>query len=137
MRLWVARLLIGVVIAWNLQAAFIFFTWPGAFAPGFELSGIPGEAAMRGIAVLFVMWNVPYIVAAWHPLRQLTSVKEAVGMQLLGLAGESAIYLSLSPAHAALQGSILRFISFDGSGLILLLAALWLVRAEQAKKTPA
>ena len=48
-------------------------------------------------------------------------------MQFLGLAGESAIYLSLSPAHAALQGSILRFISFDGSGLLLLLAALWLV----------
>ena len=113
-------------MVWNLQAAVVFFTWPGAFAPGFELSGIPGEAAMRGIAVLFVMWNVPYVVAAWHPLRQLTSLKESIVMQFLGLLGESIIFLSLSPTHPALQSSILRFIAFDGTGLLALLAALWL-----------
>ena len=127
MRIWLARLLIALVMAWNLQAAFVFLTWPGAFAPGFELSGLPGEAAMRGIAVLFVMWNVPYVLAAWHPVRQLTSLKEAAVMQLIGLLGESAIFLSLPPVHTTLQGSILRFIAFDGSGLLALLAALWLV----------
>ena len=133
MRLWTARLLIGIVIAWNLQAAFVFFIWPGVFAPGFELSGPPGEAAMRGIAVLFVMWNVPYVVAAWQPLRQLTSLKEALVMQFLGLLGESWIFLSLSAEHPALQSAILRFIAFDGCGLLALLMALWLVNIERKR----
>jgi hypothetical protein len=39
-RLWAARILIGVVIAWNLQCALVFFLHPETFSPGFELTGI-------------------------------------------------------------------------------------------------
>ena len=134
MRLWIARCLIGLVIAWNLQAAWIFLAWPGAFTPGFELSGLAGEAAVRGIAVLFVMWNVPYVVAAWHPLRQLVSFKEAILMQFIGLLGETGIFLSLPAEHFSLQASILRFIAFDGAGLVLLLIAFRLALSEKPKK---
>jgi hypothetical protein len=130
MRLWFARLLICLVIVWNLQAALVFFISPGAFAPGFELSGIPGAAAVRGIAVLFVMWNVPYLVAAWHPLRHNTSLKEALAMQALGLAGETFILVTLTEQHATLQNSILRFVTFDAAGLIALLGAFLLVKTQ-------
>ena len=63
--------MIALVIAWNLQAALAFLINPAAFAPAFELVDIPGAAAVRGIAVLFIMWNVPYFVACWQPVRQL------------------------------------------------------------------
>jgi hypothetical protein len=135
LRLWTARLLIGLVIAWNLQAAFVFLFSPGGFAPGFELSGIPGQAAIRGIAVLFVMWNVPYLLAVWQPRKYVISLMEALAMQSLGLLGETGIRMSLPPAHLILQSSIERFIIFDAAGLAGLIIAFWLVRLERSKNT--
>jgi hypothetical protein len=122
-----ARLAILLVFLWNVQCALAFLFWPGRFAASFELSGTPGEAALRGLGVLFLMWNVPYAVALWHPLRYRISLYEATAMQAIGLLGESLIWLSLPPAHEALQASLLRFIAFDGAGLVLLLLAVWLV----------
>jgi hypothetical protein len=127
-RLWAARLLIGLVILWNLQAAFAFFTAPGRYAPAFELTGVPGQAAVRGVAVLFVMWNVPYLVACWEPRRNRLALGEALVMQAIGWIGEGIIFFTLSPGHALLWGSLLRFIVFDGVGLALLIAAFWITR---------
>ncbi|MGQ9832227.1 MAG: hypothetical protein ACUVRJ_00270 [Candidatus Villigracilaceae bacterium] len=122
--LWGSRLFIGTVTAWNLQAAWIFFSAPQRFAPAFELSGVPGETAVRGMAVLFAMWNVPYLVALWNPRRHRLSLWEAQAMQILGVLGESYIYFTLPAAHALLQTSILRFVVFDAAGAILLAMAL-------------
>jgi hypothetical protein len=129
-KLWLARLLIFIVTAWNLQAAIVFFISPEAFAPGFELSGVPGTAAVRGIAVLFLMWNVPYLAALWHPQRYKLALKLAVVMQLVGVVGESFISAGLTAEHALLQASILRFIIFDAAGLVLLRLAFWLAGSE-------
>ena len=131
-RLWLARLLIAAVISWNLQAAFIFLANPDAYAPAFELSGIPGAAAVRGIAVLFVMWNVPYLVACWQPRRYRLSLWEALVMQALGVLGETFILLSLPAGHTLLADSILRFIAFDAAGLPALGAALLLTGPPMA-----
>lgn len=131
-RLWLARLLIAVVIAWNLQAAFSFLVNPGAYASVFELSGVSGVAALRGMAVLFVMWNVPYLVACWQPRRHHLSLWEALVMQAVGVLGEMFILLSLPPDHTLLANSILRFIAFDTAGLPLLGTALLLTRFPKA-----
>ena len=128
-RLWLARLLIGVVILWNLQAAFAFFIAPERSASAFELAGVPGQAAVRGVAVLFVMWNVPYLVACWQPRRNRLALGEALGMQAIGLVGEGIIRSTLGPAHSLLAGALLRFIAFDSVGLALLIAAFWVTRA--------
>ena len=122
-RLWAARILIGLVIAWNLQAALIFLIAPQRIAPGFELAGLPGMVAVRGVGILFVMWNIPYLLACWHPRRRRTSLWEALAMQLVGVLGESAILLTLPAGHAALHSALLRFIAFDASGVVLLVAA--------------
>jgi hypothetical protein len=127
LHVWAARLLIVAVVAWNLQCALVFFLHPGIYAPGFELTGIQGEAAMRGFAVLFVMWNIPYLVALWHPLRQRGSLWEALAMQVVGLIGESLILFSLPAGHPSLHASILRFIAFDGAGVVLLIGSVVLV----------
>ena len=125
LRLWAARLLIAVVVAWNLQAALIFLLTPERFAPGFELSGVPGAAAVRGIAVLFIMWNIPYLVALWHPQRNRVSLWEALAMQSVGVLGESLILLSIPLAHSSLHASLLRFITFDAFGVLLLVGAVF------------
>ncbi len=131
MRLNLARILIGVVILFNLQAAAVFLFWPARFTPGFELGGAVGGAMLRGLGVLFVMWNVPYVVALWNPARHRISLYEALAMQTIGLVGEAIIYLSLPITHALLRGSILRFIGFDALGLVLLAVAAWMIRRSK------
>jgi hypothetical protein len=128
MRLWPARILIAAVVAWNVQAALVFLLRPEVYAPGFQVSGEAGEAMVRGLGVLFLMWNVPYLVALWHPVRHRVSLYEACAMQTIGLAGESLIYLTLSPELAVARASVGRFILFDATGLVALLAAAWLTR---------
>ena len=134
MRVWIARLLIGVVTAWNLQAAFIFIFSPDRFAPSYELSGVAGEAAVRGIGVLFLMWNVPYLFALQNPVRYQLALCFALLMQFTGLVGESYILSTLSAENAILKSSISRFIIFDGAGLLLLVLAFLLIRKQNCNK---
>jgi hypothetical protein len=128
-----ARIAIALVLLWNIQCAFAFLFWPDRFTAGFELSGTPGEAALRGVGVLFLMWNIPYAVAFWHPMRYRISLYEATAMQAIGLFGELLIWLSLPPAQNVLQTSLSRFIAFDGAGLLLLSLAIWLVRRVSSR----
>ena len=129
MRLWISRLLIAIVAAWNLQAALIFVISPETFVHAYELSGVPGEASVRGVGILFLMWNVPYVFAVIHPIRFRLGLVFAMLMQLIGLLGESYIFSTLTMEHTVLRGSILRFIIFDGIGLVLLFFA-WLLSRQ-------
>jgi hypothetical protein len=123
---WIARLLIGIVIAWNLQAAFVFIFSSGRFVGAYELSGTAGEVAIRGFGILFLMWNVPYLFALKDPIRYDLALTFALLMQLTGLLGETYIYFTLPAGHAMLESSIFRFITFDGVGLFLLMIA-WII----------
>jgi hypothetical protein len=128
-RIWLARTLIGAVLLINVQSAFIFFAYPARFAPAYELSGIPGQAVIRGFAVLFLMWNVPYVTALINPIKYRISLYESIIMQGIGLIGESMILWSLPPEYTTLRGSILRFIVFDGAGLIALTSSAWITKS--------
>lgn len=129
-KLWAARMCIGAVLAANVQCAIVFWRSPQIYAPAFELAGTAGEAAVRGLGVLFLMWNVPYLIALWHPRQRRVSLWEAVAMQAIGVAGETIIRLTLPPGHLTLEASLLRFILFDGGGLAGLLLAVWLTRSN-------
>ena len=101
-RPWIARLLIGIVIAWNLQSAFVFIFFPGRFVNAYELSGTAGEAAIRGFGVLFLMWNVPYLFALKDPVRYQLALTFALLMQSIGLSilssnddGSNAVSVSM------------------------------------------
>jgi hypothetical protein len=130
-RLTISRCLIAAVVLVNLQCAILFLIKPEIFLSAFELSGIPGAAAIRGIGLLFLMWNVPYLVAFYNPIRNKAALYEAIVMQTIGLLGESTIYASLPLVHAQLRDSITRFILFDASGWVALIAALYLIRSPQ------
>ncbi len=131
--LWMSRLLIGVVFFFNVECALAFLAAPQAYAPAFELSGEPGIGMVRGMGILFLMWNVPYAFALWHPLRFRVSLLSAVIMQAVGAAGETVLLLTFPPGYALLKASVLRFIIFDTTGLVLLVIAgilVWRIRPK-------
>ena len=126
--LWVARALIGIVLFFNVQCAILFLAWPETFAGSFELIGASGNIMVRSLGLLFLMWNVPYAIAFRDPIRHQTSLVEAIIMQAIGLAGESLMIISLQAGHPLLVETGLRFIWFDGAGLLALIAAFSLIR---------
>ena len=126
-RLWVSRFFIGLVLFLNIQCAVIFLVSPQVFAPMYELKGLPGQFAVQGIGLLFIMWNIPYVMALINPNRHFISLLEAVIMQAVGVTGESLLYFSLPVGHQVLQSSMTRFIWFDAGGLLTLLTATWIV----------
>jgi hypothetical protein len=131
---WFARVLIAIVIVWNLQSAFVFIFFPSRFVQAYELSGTAGEAAIRGFGILFLMWNVPYLFALKDPVRYQLALTFALLMQSIGLIGESYIFFTVPVEHVLLRNSILRFIIFDGIGLLLLAIAYWITKTKSPIK---
>lgn len=125
MRIGLARVCIGVVFLANVQCAIAFILQPGVFAPSYELAGDIGAVTLRSIGIIFLMWNVPYAVALWHPARHRLSLWEAVTMQAIGVFGETVLTITLPAGHPILRAALERFIAFDGFGLALLMAAVW------------
>jgi len=129
-QVWAARLLITFVLFWNLQAAVQFMFNPGVFAPSFQLEGVPGRAAVAGFGILFLMWQVPYGFALLHPVRFRVSLWTALIMQTIGVVAESILLSTIPGEYPLLRGSIIRFIFFDGAGVLILIPALILVRGQ-------
>jgi len=129
--IWIGRLLIGAVFLMNLQAVIHFLWRPENFAPSFELGGEVGVATIRGIGILFLMWNVPYFVALLNPVKYRVSLYEALAMQSIGVVGESILLLTLPSGHPTLESSIMRFVIFDSLGLLALLLAVWVTRNRE------
>lgn len=134
-RLLLPCVLIFLVLAMNLQCAFAYIFNPLPYVAPFELGGEPGRAVVIGIGILFVMWQVPYVFALVHPLRNHRSLIEAVLMQAIGLVGENLLFRTIPLANVVLRGSIFRFIVFDAGGLLLLIvAAAWTFRLLKQEK---
>jgi hypothetical protein len=129
-QIWVARSLIGVVLFWNLLAAFQFMFNPQRYISSFQVEGLPGQTAIIGFGILFLMWQVPYIFAFIHPIRFKNSLWQALIMQTIGVLGESILRFTIPNEYKLLRGSILRFIIFDSIGVLLLIGARLLARHQ-------
>lgn len=127
-REWAARILIAGVLFWNLQAAVYFMFHPTDLLVPFQLEGIPGRSAIIGYGILFLMWCVPYVFALVHPVKWRTSLWEALIMQGIGTTAELILRSSIPTDYVLLRASITRFALFDGAGVLLLMAALFLTR---------
>jgi hypothetical protein len=119
---------LGLVLTANLSAAIPYLIDPAAYAGAFELDGLPGAAMVRGLGILFLMWNVTYLPVIVDPLRQRTLFAVVLAQQVVGLAGEIWILGSLPSGHAVLVASGQRFVVFDSVGLVLLGFACLLTR---------
>jgi hypothetical protein len=132
-RLFVARCCIGLVLIMNLYCAVQFLLKPEFFKTGFELTGIPGNAMIQGMGLLFIMWNVPYVFALLHPVKNRISMVESFIMQWIGVSGETFLINQLPGSHPYLHATINRFILFDGAGFIMLLIAFLITRSITLK----
>jgi len=121
---WIIRALIAPVVFFNLQCSFAFLIHPEGYTAGFDLYEPTGTHMIQGLGLLFLMWNIPYLVALLDPIRHSTSLVEAVIMQFIGVGGESLLLLRVPQEYLNLHASVIRFILFDGGGFILLLIAL-------------
>jgi hypothetical protein len=125
-RLWLIRILIGMVFVSNVQCAVAFLFTPDKYVSNFELSGETGKAMVSALGLLFFMWNIPYFMAILNPQKNHISLYEAIIMQAIGLIGETLLLVNLHPGHVMLFNTTTRFIVFDGLGLVILVIAGWL-----------
>jgi hypothetical protein len=121
--LWFARAALLAVLIANMTAAIPYVLRPADYPAAYELTGVPGEVAVRGFGILYLMWAVPFIPALWHPARNHVAFVIVLAMQVIGLIGESFMLAALPAGHAALRATGLRFIAFDGAGLGVLFIA--------------
>lgn len=123
------------VLVINLNCALVFILQADLYAPAFELTGLPGQTAIRSVGILFVMWNIPYIFALIDPRVHRASLLSAWLMQLTGVVGESWLFLTI-PELPVARVSILRFVIFDAVGLLFLVAAYVLVLSGKSNAQP-
>ena len=129
-KVWGTRALILSVFIANLSAAIPFILQPERFAAGFEMSGIAGEVSVRGMGILFLMWNATFPPVILRPDRYRVLFSVMLAQQIIGLLGETLMCASLPAGHATLQATGMRFILFDGIGLALLISAFLLSRKD-------
>ena len=127
--LWAVRVAFFAVFAVNMDCALSFIIRPEAFMGAYELSGVAGEAAVRGLGIAFAMWNAAYPAFIATPARFLVLGWVILAQQAVGLVGESLLLAALPAGHGVLAAGITRFIVFDGVGLVLMSLAFawWLV----------
>jgi hypothetical protein len=126
--LWLVRLAVGTVFFFNVTCALAFVAQPDRYMPGFEVGGIPGRTLVRGIGILFLMWNATYPPVLIQPDRHRTLFAVILAQQAIGVAGETWMWATLPAGHTALWNTGLRFIVFDGAGLVVMAVAFWLYR---------
>ncbi len=127
--LWTVRLIVGAVFFFNVTCALAFIARPEEYTPAFEVSGLPGKTLVRGMGILFLMWNATYPPVLVRPDRQRTLFAVILAQQAIGVIGETAMWATLPPGHPALWATGLRFVLFDGAGLVAMgLAFGWMSR---------
>ena len=119
----VTRLLVLLVFASNMYCAAMFFLNPGDFTAAYQLTGEGAQTVIAGMGVAFAMWNATYIPLIVFPYKFTLLFWVVLAQQIIGLAGETYLYMGLGPEQAILASSIMRFIIFDAVGLVLLIIA--------------
>lgn len=120
---WTVRVAYTIVFIINVMCALQFALTPQDFAAAYELNGVAGEAAVRGLGIAFLMWNATYPAFIVAPQRFRVLGWVVLAQQAIGLVGESLLLAGLPAGHDVLASSVLRFIAFDGGGLVLMAAA--------------
>ena len=133
---WFARAAVGLVFAGNVACALSFILQPDNYAASFETSGVPGGTVVRGFGILFLMWNATYPPVLVRPVAQKALFALILVQQAIGVVGELWIWLTLPTGHPALQETGLRFLLFDGFGLLIMGIAFALLRLAQAARRP-
>ncbi len=131
--LWLARFIVGGVFLMNVSCALAFLLQPDTYSPGFEVAGVPGRVYVQGLGILFLMWNATYPLVLFHPIRYRALFVVVLVQQAIGFTGETWLWLTLPSGHSPLQTTGLRFMLFDGVGLIAMGGAYWLLKRHMTR----
>jgi hypothetical protein len=118
---------VGMVFILNITCAFAFIFQPEKYMGGFEIGGEQGRLVVQALGILFLMWNATYPPVLIDPIKHKTLFGVVLLQQAIGFFGESWLLLTLPAGHAAITSTVLRFIYFDGGGLILMGLAYFLL----------
>lgn len=129
-RIWIARVLVALVFAINVQCALQFILWPGTYTGAYQVEGASAEVMVRTVGICFLMWNATYPPVIAHPERYRVLFGVVLAQQAIGLVGESLLLAGLEPGLEVLAASISRFVAFDAAGLALLAIAFVLTRTH-------
>lgn len=119
---WAVRIAFFVVFVLNVQCAVVFLADPASYMTHYQLTGVPGMAAVRGLGIAFLMWNATYPAFIAAPNRWPVLGWVILAQQVIGLVGESLLLASLPAGYVVLAHGIRLFIVFDGCGLVLMVA---------------
>jgi hypothetical protein len=133
--LWLARIIVGAVFLMNVSCAIAFILQPDTYSAGFEVAGVPGRIYVQGLGILFLMWNATYPLVIFHPIRYRALFVVVLIQQAIGFAGETWLWLTLPAGHSPLLATGLRFMLFDGIGLIAMAGAYWLLRRSKVTQS--
>ena len=122
-RTWIARVLVALVFAINVQCALQFILWPEAYTAAYQVEGASAEVMVRTVGICFLMWNATYPPVIARPDRYRVLFGVVLAQQAIGLVGESLLLVGLQPGLEMLASSIARFVAFDAAGLVLLVIA--------------
>jgi hypothetical protein len=131
--LWFARITVGAVFLMNVTCALAFILQPESYSPGFEVAGVPGMIYVQGMGILFLMWNATYPLVIFHPIRYRALFVVVLIQQAIGFVGETWLWLTLPAGHSTLRATGLRFMIFDGIGLIAMAVAYWLLMRHRTR----
>jgi len=134
--LWLTRIIVGAVFLMNVSCALAFILQPEKYSPGFEIAGVPGMIYVQGLGILFLMWNATYPLVIFHPIRYRALFVVILIQQAIGFAGETWLWLTLPSGHSPIRATGLRFMLFDGIGLIALAGAYWLLMRHRCRDNP-
>ena len=125
--LWLARIVVGTVFLINVSCALAFILQPEKYSPGFEVTGVPGSVYVQGLGILFLMWNTTYPLVIYDPILYRAMFAVILIQQVIGVVGETWLWLTMPSGHLPLRATGLRFMLFDGIGLIAMAGAYWLL----------
>lgn len=128
---WTARVVVAIVFVLNMSAALAYVIQPSRYAAGYELEGVAGRVVVQAFGILFLMWNTTYPLVIVNPVRYRSLFTVVLVQQSIGLLGETLLLLSLPPGHDALYRTGIRFIVFDGLGLLVMLVVFLTLRNKR------
>jgi hypothetical protein len=111
-----------------MSCAISFIIDPSQGTVGYELSGVGAIAAIRGMGVIMLMWNISYIPLIYRPSRFRCMFVVVIIQQLIAVAGDMYVVLFDASSASMLYDSVTRFLMFDIAGIVLLIISYFLSR---------
>ncbi|WP_350455387.1 hypothetical protein [Slackia heliotrinireducens] len=125
---WSVRIIATITFFVILYFAIVFISEPAGHLKMFQLSGVPGQAAVRALGVAMVVWLCTYPLVIFNPRTNIKMFFIVLLQQVVTLAGALIIRMGMPVGYATLAGTLNIFILADAICTALLLVTfIWMI----------